>query len=94
MDVGIIVMIKKNFRYCLLCNIFKIYEERQELQETAKKTKMARGAMGLNKDYAPHLFDVMEILVEVYNEIPASKVKNCWIKTTLVLFIHHLNLKQ
>ena len=47
---------------------------------------MARGTLGLNEDHVPHLYDVMEILDEMYSEIPASIIKNCWRKTTLVSF--------
>lgn len=79
-------MLKKNYRYRLLMRMFDIFEERQDRREAAKAAKMAAGTMGLNEGYAPHVFDVMEILYEVWNEIPASKIKKCWVKSTLVSF--------
>lgn len=86
MDAGVIAMLKKNYRYRLLMRMFDIFEERQDRREAAKAAKMAAGTMGLNEGYAPHVFDVMEILYEVWNEIPASKIKKCWVKSTLVSF--------
>ena len=86
MDAGVIAMLKKNYRYRLLMRMFDIFEERQDRREAAKAAKMAAGTMGLNEGYAPHVFDVIEILYEVWNEIPASKIKKCWVKSTLVSF--------
>jgi hypothetical protein len=45
---------------------------------------MRAGAMGLDEGLAPHLRDVMDILNDVWNEITPLKVKNCWVKTTLI----------
>jgi hypothetical protein len=42
------------------------------------------GTMGLDEGHAPHLIDVMDILNDVWNEITPLKVKNCWVKTTLI----------
>lgn len=45
---------------------------------------MGAGHKGLNEGYAPHLADVMDTLYEVYAEIPDEKIRNCWVKSTLV----------
>lgn len=86
MDAGVIAMLKKNYRYRLLLRMLDIFDERVDRREAAKAAKMAAGTMGLNEGYAPHVFDVIEILYEVWNEIPASKIKKCWVKSTLVSF--------
>ena len=86
MDAGVIAMLKKNYRYKLLMKMFEIFEERQERRDAAKAAKMRAGTMGLNEGHAPHVRDVMDILHEVWEEVPASKIKNCWIKSTLVSF--------
>ncbi len=80
-------MVKKNYRYRLLLRIFDTFEERQVLRETAKRAKMGAGTMGLNEGHTPHLKDVMDILYTVWDETPASKIKNCWKKSTLVSFL-------
>jgi hypothetical protein len=61
-----------------------IYQERQQLCEAAKTAKMRAGTMGLDEGHAPHLRDAMDILNDVWNEITPLKVKNCWVKTTLI----------
>ncbi len=40
--------------------------------------------MGLDEGHAPHLRDVMDILNDIWNKITPLKVKNCWVKTTLI----------
>ncbi len=64
--------------------VINIYHERQQLREAAKTAKMRAGTMGLDEGHAPHLRDVMDILNDVWNEITRLKVKNCWVKTTLI----------
>ena len=86
MDSGVIAMVKKNYRYRLLRNMFEIFEERESLREAAKRAKMKAGTMGLNEGHTPHLKDVMDILFIVWNDIPAQKIRNCWEKSTLVSF--------
>lgn len=86
MDSGVIAMVKKNYRYRLLRNVFEIFEERESLREAAKRAKMTAGTMGLNEGCTPHVKDVMDILFIVWNDIPAAKVRNCWEKSTLVSF--------
>ncbi len=83
-DAGVIAMVKKNYRYRLLQRMLDTYQERQQLCEAAKTTKMRTGIMGLDEGHAPHLKDVMDILNDVWNEITPLKVKNCWVKTTLI----------
>jgi hypothetical protein len=61
-----------------------IYQERQQLREAAKTANLKAGTMGLDEGHAPHLRDVMDILNDVWNEITLLKVKNCWVKTTLI----------
>ena len=45
---------------------------------------MPAGTMGLDEGegFPPHLRDVANILHEVWADITASKVKNCWRKST------------
>lgn len=86
MDSGVIAMVKKNYRYRLLRNIFEVYEERESLREAAKRARMKAGTTGLNEGHSPHLKDVMDLLFILWNEIPASKIRNCWEKSTLVSF--------
>lgn len=86
MDSRVIAMVKKNYRYCLLRMILETFEERQVLHETAKRAKMGAGTMGLNEGHTPHLKDMMDILYTVWDEKPASKIKICWKKSTLVSF--------
>lgn len=86
MDSRVIAMVKKNYRYHLFHIIFDTFEERQALCKMAKQAKMAAGTLGLNEGHNPHLKDVMDILYTVWDETPASKIKNCWKKSTLVLF--------
>ena len=63
-----------------------IFEERESLRAAAKTAKMRAGTMGLREGFPPHLKDVMDILYQVWEEIPAQKIKNCWTKSTLVSF--------
>ena len=42
--------------------------------------------MGLREGFPPHFKDVMDILHQVWEEIPPQKIKNCWNKSTLVSF--------
>jgi len=86
MDAGIIAMLKKKYRYRLLMKILEIFEERPQRRAAADAANMRPGTKGLAEGYAPHLADVMDILHEVWKEISAQKVKNCWEKTTLVSF--------
>lgn len=84
MDAGVIAMVKKNYRYRLLRRMLDTFEERQSLRAAATAAKMKAGTIGLDEGHAPHLRDVMSILDEVWNEIPASKISNCWKKTTIL----------
>ena len=86
MDCGVIALIKKNYRYRLLRKMLEIFEERQSRREAAKRAKMQAGTKGLKEGHAPHLKDAMDILYEVWSDTSALKVKNCWIKSTLVSF--------
>ncbi len=40
--------------------------------------------MSLDEGHAPYLRDVMDILNDVWNKITPLKVKNCWVKATLI----------
>ena len=42
--------------------------------------------MGLREVFHPHFKDVMDILHQVWEEIPPQKIKNCWTKSTLFSF--------
>ena len=86
MDNGVVAMLKKNYRYKLLLRMLDIFEERESLCAAAKAAKMRAGAMGLREGLPPHFKDVMDILHQVWEEIPPQKVKNCWTKSTLVSF--------
>jgi hypothetical protein len=86
MDSRVIAMVKKNYWYRLLHMIFETFEERHALREMAKQAKMGAGTMGLNEGHTPHLKDMMDILYTVWDETPASKIKNCWKKSTFVSF--------
>jgi hypothetical protein len=76
MDAGVIAMVKKSYRYRLLERLLDIYQERKQLREAAKTTRMRAGTMGLDERLAPHLRDIMDILDDVWNEITPTKVKN------------------
>ena len=79
-------MLKKNYRYHLLCQMLTLFDDRTALRERAMAmaAKMAKGTKGLSEGHAPHLFDAMEILHGVWNEISEQAVKKCWRKTTLL----------
>ncbi len=83
MDCGVIAMVTKSYRYKLLQRFFDIFDTRAILRENAIKAKMKAGTMGLSEGHAPHLRDVMDILNEVWEEITAESVKNCWKMSTL-----------
>ena len=79
-----IAMVKKSYRYKLLQRFFDIFDTRAILRENAIKAKMKSGTMGLSEGHTPHLHDVMDILNEVWEEITAESVKNCWKKSSLI----------
>jgi hypothetical protein len=86
MDCGVIAMVKKKYRYRLLSRMFEKFETRHQLREAARAANMGRGTMGLGEGHVPHLWDVMDILHDVWKDISATKVANCWSKSTLVNF--------
>jgi hypothetical protein len=49
MNAGVIAMVKKNYRYRLLQRMLDVYQERQQLCEATKTTKMRAGTMGLDE---------------------------------------------
>jgi hypothetical protein len=84
LDCGGIAMLMKNYTQCILYCMLGMYDERQEPQESAAAAKIPDGTKALDKAFAPHLHDVMDICFEVWNEIQANAIeKNCWRKCTL-----------
>ena len=83
MDCGVIAMLKKLYRYELLCRFLLIYEEHASRRLAAQRVNMASGTKGLEQGYTPHLRDVMDILHGIWRRIRPEDVRNCWIKSTV-----------
>ncbi len=84
MDVSLIVMVKKNYCYCLLCLMLEMYNKRIQCMDDAKKSTMKAGTLGLKEGHPPHLRDVMDILSDDWDEVSEGSSKRCWLKTTLI----------
>ena len=82
MDSGVIAMLKKNYRTCLLMKMLELYDDRENLRKQADG--MTAGIKGLAEGHPPHIRDAMDILYEVWEQVDPSTVKNCWIKSQLI----------
>jgi DDE superfamily endonuclease len=65
-------VVKTKYRYCLLKEVFQVFEERHHRREVAKAANFPNP--GLKQGHLPHLQDCMRILHDVWNDLPPSAI--------------------
>jgi hypothetical protein len=56
----------------------EIFDKRHAAGENTRSAKMKSGTMGLSGGNVPHRRDVIDILLEVWNNVTPTSVRNCW----------------
>lgn len=80
-DCGLIAVLKVRLRYDMLSRIIKLFQK-DSLREAA--TGMISGTKGIDEGHDPHVLDVAETMLQIWNAVNQCTVSRCWIKSNVL----------
>jgi hypothetical protein len=85
-DMGIIVALKKRFKYLYLKDVLDFYELDGEvkLQKKMQGWRLRRGAAGVAYRNPTHLLDAASYVKEAWQSVSPSSIKNAFIKVEIM----------
>ncbi len=84
--MGIIVALKKRFKYLYLKDVLDFYEldEEAKLWKKMQGWRLRRGAAGVAYENPTHLLDVASYVKEAWQSLSPSSIKNAFIKAKIM----------
>ncbi len=85
-DMGIIVALKKRYKYLYLKDILDFYELDKQLKQQKRELgkRLQRGAGGVSYENPTHLLDVANYVKEAWDSVSSSSIKNAFSKVELM----------
>ncbi len=85
-DMGIIVALKKWYKYLYLKDILDFYELDEQLKQQKRELgkRLWRGAEGVSYGNLAHLLDAASYVKEAWDSISSSSIKNAFSKAKLI----------
>jgi hypothetical protein len=85
-NMGIIVALKKRFKYLYLKDVLDFYEldEEAKLQMKMQGRRLRRGAVGVAYENPAHLLDAASYVKEAWQSVSPSFIKNAFIKAKIM----------
>jgi hypothetical protein len=83
--MGIIVALKKRFKYLYLKDVLDFYEldEEAKLRKKMQGRRLQRGAAGVAYENPVHLLDVASYVKEAWQSVSPSFIKNAFINNDI-----------
>jgi hypothetical protein len=84
--MGIIVALKKRFKYLYLKDVLDFYEldEEAKLRKKMQGRRLRRSAAGVAYGNPAHLLDAMSYVKEAWQSVSPSSIKNAFIKAEIM----------
>lgn len=82
LDLGVIAVVKANYRHTLLRKVIDRLPEVETLRDAAKNT--GKGMKGIEDGHHANILDAAEILYDVWKGMSAHTIKRCFLKSTIL----------
>lgn len=82
MDMGMIAIVKKKYKYSLLSTVFELLEERENLRQGCRHWQA--GTRGLYEGHEPHVLDAAELIVAILETLDPIGIQKCWLKSNIL----------
>ncbi len=85
-DMGIIIALKKRFKYLYFKDVIDFYEldEEAKLRKKMPRRRLRRGAAGVAYENSAHLFDAVSYVKEAWQSVSPNSIKNAFIKVKIM----------
>jgi hypothetical protein len=85
-DMGIIVALKKRYKYLYLKDVLDFYELDDEVKNRKKDQgrRLHRGAIGVLYQNPAHLFDAASYVKDAWDYVSQTSIKNAFVKAKLM----------
>ncbi len=85
-DMGIIIALKKRFKYLYLKDVLDFYEldEEAKLRKKMQGRRLRRGVVGVAYGNPAHMFDATSYVKEAWQSVSSSSIKNAFINVKIM----------
>ncbi len=85
-DMGIITALKKRYKYVYLKDILDFYELDEQLKQQKRELgkRLRRSATGVSYGNLAHLLDAASYVIEAWDSVSSSSIKNAFSKVELM----------